>query len=534
MAKINILDCTLRDGGYYNNWDFPPQIVQAYLESMSAAGIKYVEIGLRALQKDSFLGAHAFSQESYLSQFLIPKNIKLGVMVNAGDLLKSGEGPEKVINTFFKEKHQSFLSLVRVACHFHEYKDILGALELLKNKGYEVGINLMQVASRDPNEIISFFESIKNTGSTVAYIADSTGSLNPIKVKSIMENIRTVWSGPIGVHMHDNMGLALVNTLTALSSGATFLDSTVTGMGRGAGNVQTEYLLNENKVLLNRSIDPVPLLRLIEQYFKPLKTKFGWGENFFYYRAGQLQIHPTYIQEMLEDKRYGVEDILDAMDYLKKHGKNFDRELMDEALKFNSTSGIGTWFPIEHIKDRIVLIIASGPSVKTYIKPIENFIKNNKPYVIALNTEKSFSDNLVDIHVACHKRRILSDLSQYQNFMNPIVLPFATVSQTISSKLDSAKFCDFGLKIIENKFEFHETGAILPKPLGLAYALAIANSGKATHIYIAGADGFVSGDSRNGELDDLFALYLKHSETVPITSITPTMLNLQIKSVYAF
>ncbi len=533
LANINILDCTLRDGGYYNNWDFPANVVQNYLECMSDAHIDYIEIGLRALQTDRFLGAHAFTKESYISQFSIPANIKLAVMVNAADLLRSSLGPEHVIDEYFDEKSQSHLSMVRVACHYHEFERILSGLEALHKKGYEVGINLMQVASRTTDEIISFFQKIQNIPISVAYIADSTGSLTPTKVKNILDVIKPIWSGPIGVHMHDNMGLGLVNTLTAISSGATFVDSTITGMGRGAGNVQTEYLINEKKVVANKNINPIPMLKLIEKYFRPLKTKFGWGKNFFYYRAGQSQIHPSYVQEMLEDKRYKIEDIIDAIDYLKKNGKNFDRALMDEALLFNSASAIGSWVPFNYMKDRTVLILASGTSVETYIKPIETFIKNKKPYVIALNTQNSLDDKLVDIRVACHKRRILSDLSQYRNLSSPIVLPFGTVSTAVSSEFDPAKFRDFGLKVVKNKFEFQETGAILPKPLGLAYALAIANSGKVTKIYIAGADGYGSGDSRNGELDDFFSLYIKHEGTAPIFSITPTNLNLRIKSVYA-
>ena len=85
-SKIKILDCTLRDGGYYNNWNFQKNLVQQYLDTMSETGIDYIELGFRFLKKNSKLGNCAFTKDSFIKSLKIPKKMNIGIMVNASDL----------------------------------------------------------------------------------------------------------------------------------------------------------------------------------------------------------------------------------------------------------------------------------------------------------------------------------------------------------------------------------------------------------------------------------------------------------------
>ena len=120
----------------------------------------------------------------------------------------------------------------------------------------------------------------------------------------------------IGIHAHDNMGKALDNTLVAIKNGINWVDTTVTGMGRGPGNTKTEEAILElNKIM--KKIDLVPLLNLIEKYFKPLKNKFNWGSNVYYYYAG-IGVHPTFIQQMLGDSIFPPKKLLESIEFFKK------------------------------------------------------------------------------------------------------------------------------------------------------------------------------------------------------------------------
>jgi 4-hydroxy 2-oxovalerate aldolase len=148
----------------------------------------------------------------------------------------------------------------------------------------------------------------------VLYFADSMGSMTPDDAARIIGWLREEWPGPMGIHTHDNMGLALQNTVRAEAEGVTWLDATVTGMGRGPGNARTEELVIEAEALRGRKADLVPLMGLIRKHFQPMKERYGWGTNPYYYLAGKHGIHPTYIQEMLGDARYDEEDVLAVID----------------------------------------------------------------------------------------------------------------------------------------------------------------------------------------------------------------------------
>jgi 4-hydroxy 2-oxovalerate aldolase len=117
---MKVLDCTLRDGGYYNNWDFPSDVVQAYLKAVAEAKIDYVELGLRDFPKDDFLGAYAYTTEAYLNAIELPLGPVYGVMVNAKTILSSSLTIIEAIDLLFVSASASKISLVRIAAHFSE------------------------------------------------------------------------------------------------------------------------------------------------------------------------------------------------------------------------------------------------------------------------------------------------------------------------------------------------------------------------------------------------------------------------------
>ena len=148
--NIKLLDCTLRDGGYYNNWDFSPELIKDYLEAMVSIQADYVEIGFRFITNNDFKGGCAFSTDSYIDSLDIPHGLKhkIGVMINGSDILSQGSSKSdiyKVLEKLFAPKKHSPVSLVRIACHLHEFEYCLPAVIWLKDQGYKVGFNLMQI-----------------------------------------------------------------------------------------------------------------------------------------------------------------------------------------------------------------------------------------------------------------------------------------------------------------------------------------------------------------------------------------------------
>lgn len=269
------LDCTLRDGGYYNNWNFSEALIAQYITAMQAAGIQTIELGLRSLKNSSFSGACAYTTDAFLSTLDLPPSMTIGVMVNGSELVGKNAGQQALQLLFPSPASESPVDLVRIACHVHEFAEALPAASWLKERGYDVGFNLMQIANCSESEIKALAKLANNYPLDVLYFADSMGSMSPDDAAQIIQWLRSEWQGALGIHTHDNLGLALSNTLRAMDEGVTWVDSTVTGMGRGPGNARTEELAIEIAARTRKPANLIPLMTLLREHFKPMQVKYG-------------------------------------------------------------------------------------------------------------------------------------------------------------------------------------------------------------------------------------------------------------------
>ncbi|MGP4963627.1 aldolase catalytic domain-containing protein [Psychrobacter celer] len=528
-----LLDCTLRDGGYYNSWDFSREVIDEYLEAMAAAGVNVVELGLRSLKNSGFKGATAFTTDDFIKSLPIPDGLTVGVMINAAELV--GDKPQlEVLEALFPvAAAESPVDLVRIASHVYEFEEALQAVSWLKDKGYQVGFNLMQIADRTEDEVVQLAKLAKEHPLDALYFADSMGSMMPEDVSKIVGWLRTHWQGALGIHTHDNLNLALSNTLRAISEGVTWVDATVTGMGRGPGNARTEELAIEVAELRDKPINLVPLMTIIRKYFKPMQIKYGWGTNPYYFLAGKYGIHPSYIQSMMADARYDEEDLLAVIDYLRDEGgKKFSNATLNNAREFYSSKPQGTWSPSEAFAGREVLLLGSGPGVWQHRDTLERYIKENKPLVVAMNTQTDIDARLIDYRIACQPVRLLADVETHAALPQPLITPYTMLPNALKSQLAKKEIKDFGICVKSDMFAFGDNYCTVPSSLVACYALATITSGKATKIWLAGFDGYGADDPRAIEMKKVLRLY-KESSDLPITAITPTTYNLSTQSIYA-
>lgn len=531
---FNILDCTLRDGGYYNGWDFQPTLIESYLAAMKAAQMDVVELGFRFLKNEGFKGPCAFTSDDFLRSLQIPEELTVGLMINGADLCTDLGCTPALERLFPEPATDTPADLVRIACHFHELPQAKDAVTWLSERGYRVGLNLMQISDRTREQVGEFTALASDSPVEVLYVADSMGSMTPDDTARVIGWLRDGWDGPIGVHTHDNMGLALSNTLRAQAEGATWLDATVTGMGRGPGNARTEELAIEAEALRDRPANLVPLMTLIRQEFAPLKARYGWGTNPYYYLAGKHGIHPTYIQEMMGDARYDEEDILAVIDHLRAEGgKTFSFDTLDGAREFYGDAPQGSWAPAEMMAGREVLILGTGPGVAAHRPALEAYIRRAEPIVMALNTQEGIDPALIDLRIACHPVRLLADAETHAQLPQPLITPASMLPESLRAALGDKTLLDFGLGIELDRFEFHATHCIAPTSLVLAYALAVATSGHAARILMAGFDGYPAGDPRNAETGGILDTYRSHDNANDLIAVTPTRHQLRTRSVYA-
>ena len=532
MKKITLLDCTLRDGGYYNNWDFSNELVSEYLKVMSLVGIDYVEMGFRSFKSKGFKGPSFYTTDNYIENFSIPKSLKIAVMVNVSELTAHPLGPLKAIRLLFKKSKDSKIKLIRLASHYEEFSTASKICKILKTMGYEVGINLMQISEQSKEKIISIAKIANNAKPDILYFADSLGSMVPSEVSNLISNLRYNWKGPIGIHAHDNLKQAIDNTLEAVNKGVEWVDSTVTGMGRGPGNVQTEHFLIEIENIKKRKINILPLLKLIKKYFEPLKNKYEWGTNTYYYMSGKYGIHPTYIQQMLA-KNYSATELLSTIEQLRISGAaRYNADLVKSEFQKSIKIKNGTWAPLSKIKKKQVLMIASGVKMKDYKNEIEKYIKLKKPFVIALNTNVIINKKLIDAYVACNPLNLIRDVNLYKNLSSPLIVPKSILSEKLKKKFKKTKILDFGVGVKENVFKFYKKGATIPRLYTLGYALAVATSGKTSKILLAGFDGYGPNSTQTKEINKLFYTYSTFKESKELISITPTYYSVNSSSIY--
>lgn len=283
-GKLKILDCTIRDGGLVNNWDFDVDFVRDLYESLNKAGVDYMEIGYKnspklLTGKDS--GPWRFLKDDFIRK-VIPekKNTKLSALVDIG----------RVDENDILQRDESLLDLIRVACYIKDVDKALQLVEKFHVLGYETSINIMCVSNSLEHELNNVLEELNNSPVDIVYIVDSFGSLDNKDIEYLSYKFQKYLPNKdIGIHTHNNMQLAFSNTLVGAQNGVTFLDSSVYGMGRAAGNCPTELLVQHLK---NPKYDVAPIIDVIERLFIPLRKKVEWGYIIPYMITGILNEHP--------------------------------------------------------------------------------------------------------------------------------------------------------------------------------------------------------------------------------------------------
>ena len=541
------MDCTLRDGGYYNNWDFEPDVVERYLKAVEAASIDVVEIGFRSLPKSSFMGPYVYSTDDFLEELNLPSDPIIGVMIDCKEFLAYNDKPVTAMSKLFRNTDDSPVDLVRIAINFNRALEAEPIAYELKMLGYQVMLNLMQAHGKSEDEYSQLAEKIAAWDTLdVLYFADSLGNMTPEDVVMVSRSLKKGWKGSLGIHAHNNKNFALINTITATENGVNWCDSTITGMGRGAGNASTESLVMEMN-LKGKHVGDATLLQESVEDFTRFKSIYNWGSNIYYHFASNNDIHPTFVQTLLNDVRYKKRQVLDILKNFSSKEMRFltgqpinPSDYSIEALNAAQTTiyegqniSTGTWDATGWLADREVLIVGAGPSVKHYNEGIIKYVKVHKPAVLELNITKSVPASLITANVVSLEARAIFDVLQYEKLNNPIVLPITRIGNLIEQFIEDLEIYDYGLAVETDTFEFHSTGCRLHLPYTACYALAVASQAGAKMISLIGFDGYTSDDPRQLEMNKIFDLYRENDRRIPIASLTPTTYRLNQKSIFA-
>jgi len=537
--SVRVLDCTLRDGGYYNSWRFSDDLVTDYLSAVSRAGVDFVEIGFRNFPQSSFVGPYAYSTDAFLATLPIPDDLNIGVMIDAKTVLTTPDDPASTVDRLFSPRGESRVSLVRIAAHFDEVADCRPIVERLKSLGYLVGLNIMQMAGRETALVSNLTRLVDEWAAVdMLYFADSLGSMDAAEVERTTAAMREGWKGPLGIHAHNNKSLAVQNSLHAMSLGIEYLDATILGMGRGAGNADLGILLAE---LTHRDVRPADLVGVYsvgEKYFQPLKDEYRWGPNLFYHYSALNNIHPMFAQTLLSDHRYSAEEQFSVIESLAVfEARSFDRAEVDRLLNPFEVQELGeTNAPpadLSELTGATVLIVGAGGSARTYAKDIQLFIEQHHPTVLTLNHQASIEFDLVDGVICVDQHRLAYETDFLATCNKPIYTAERLLSPSIRERLENADLRQYDCILEADSFAAHDGGCVVPVPLAFGYALALCISAKVKRIFLVGFDGFSSDDSRQQQMLQLLRLAEPHRSQLAMTALTPTNYPIAQGSLYA-
>ena len=302
----------MRDGGYYNSWDFSHSFAEKYITSTDRAGVDIVELGFRCFSPN--YGSFAYTTDSYLSRLTLPKRAKISVMVNASDLINFEGGIYKAVDNLFQDKRLSPVDIVRVAIHLREIEHAGDILTSISAKGYRTMINLMQISRASNSEITEIASMLsEHKDMEVLYFADSLGNMGGADIERCIGAIRGGWPREIGIHAHNNMEQANANSMVAVNAGVTWVDATLQGMGRGAGNAKTEVLIRELQKTQGKQFTSDSLFSIVMNEVENLKQQYHWGPSELYYYSALENIHPTYVQHMLIDLDLEPDNVMEIL-----------------------------------------------------------------------------------------------------------------------------------------------------------------------------------------------------------------------------
>lgn len=396
MNRIKILDCTLRDGGYINNWEFGNENIKKIIYKLADANIDIIECGFLTNKIQYNNQCSRFDTIQKIVEVLPEErqNVDMVCMINYGEYdlrdLPDYDG--------------SSVNGIRVAFHKNDLNSALEFCKCIRQKGYKLFIQPMISVSYTDSEFIKLIEAANEIKPYAFYIVDSFGVM---KRKDLMRLYYLVDHNlaediHVGYHSHNNIQLSYSNA-QALADLKTkrelIIDSSVFGMGRGAGNLNTELFIEYLNDVNGGNYKSRPLLQIIDQVLNNVYLSNYWGYSLPHYISAKHNCHPNYASYLTDKNTLTVEDISNILSVIDEDKKNNFDKVYGEYLYFNFQAhkiddGISKKKLVEILKGKTIIVIASGSSINVDIDKIAHESAMPDTIIISVNfkPEKLSSD----------------------------------------------------------------------------------------------------------------------------------------------
>ena len=478
MSKIMILDCTLRDGGYINEWSFGKRTIKKVISKLSKSKVDIIECGFIE-EEDSDENKSLFNSVETIREYIEPKNENV---MYVGMIAQPYISIDKISDCDGKS-----IDGIRVTFHENEIDEALIYGKQLMEKGYKVFIQPVGTTSYSDSSLLTLIEKVNDLKPYSFYLVDTLGIMyknDLLRMFHLLDNNLND-SIAIGFQSHNNLQLSFSNAqelLTLHTRRSIIIDSSVLGMGRGAGNLCTElvtHYINEN---IEEKYDTIPLLEIVDEDLRNIFSEAKWGYSIPYYLAAVNGCHPNYASYLINKQTITVKSINTILKQIPIGKRDlYDKKFIEDLYINFQSQFVNDYDDLEVLRNlthgRKILIIAPGKSIEMQKEKIDDFIKEHNPFIFSVNfIPTSF---IIDAVFISNLKRFNSILDVMNEKSENSFL--VTTSNIATSKEYSSVIINYSDLLTGNSIISDNAGLML---LNLLNQLSVKN------VYLAGFDGF--------------------------------------------
>lgn len=419
MGNIKLLDCTLRDGGYLNDWEFGANHLVSIYERLVESGVDIIEVGFLDDRRPFDMGRSIMPDTESVTRIwshTVGKPSMVVGMIDYGTcMLENLEPCEK-----------SYLDGIRVIFKKHLMYEAMDFCAQVKKLGYKVFSQLVSITSYSDDELLELISLVNRVKPYAVSMVDTYGLLHPedllhyyaILEKHVCEDIQ------IGFHAHNNFQLAYANALALLNEESKHdivIDGTLHGMGKSAGNAPIELLAMRLNEKHGKNYKISAMLEAIEESIVGFQKNCSWGYKMFYYLAAKNSCHPSYLSYFQEKGNLSISQLDDLLGQILPeekllYNKQTAEKLYDKYMKKDCDDAEDYTKLSQELKEREILLVGPGKNIQLQNQKVQEYVAMKNPYVISVNyIPENIRINAVFVTKEKRYQQMTMDLHKRQN-----------------------------------------------------------------------------------------------------------------------
>ncbi|WP_259320530.1 aldolase catalytic domain-containing protein [Bacteroides intestinalis] len=526
--NVQVLDCTLRDGGYVNDWNFGHSVITGIYKRLEAAGMDFIEVGFLDDRRDFDINRSIMPNTEAINKIF--SSVKKGnampvAMIDYGTCSLESIGP----------CDSTFIDGIRVIFKKEKIAQALPFCKAIKDKGYKLFIQAISITSYTDSEMLDYVQKINEIKPYAFSIVDTYGLLDNKSMARYFYLIDHNLDPEIvmGYHEHNNFQLGFSNTIKFLEKDTTrtlVADSTVYGMGKSAGNCATELLAMHLNDYYNANYNLSQLLEIVDNDLMPIYQRRYWGYKYDFYISAMQNCHPFYVQYLLQKSTLSISSINEILSRIPKDKKLlYDKVWIEQAYVDYQNITIDDTTAYEMLKYDMknkekteIVILGPGISMKEEKEKIESKIAQLNAIVFSVN----FYDDRYPIDYT-----FISNAKRYCKFVDIIGDTKILAKLILTSNVNVIDYVpDYVLNyesLLSHRKECIDNSLLLL--FNVMYRIGV------DHVWLAGFDGFVNNETdyfdRNYEFSSMKDLHINEwmsqalselSKSIKIDFITRT------------